>query len=223
MAESSSEQKQNSAYCRGKSQDVPLVYRDRTHGSGASRLKSALMSEQKTNVILVGMMGAGKTTVGKELARRLGLRFMDCDHEIETRTGVTIPVIFEIEGEAGFRKRETLVLDAVTQEPGIVLATGGGAVLVPENRPMLRARGLVVYIRVPPHELWLRTQHDRTRPLLQVDNPRGRIEELYRVRDPLYRETAHVVLEGGRGSPGQMVRLIEKAVENFEQSPERKA
>lgn len=177
--------------------------------------KIPLMNSTLPNVILVGMMGAGKTTVGKELARRLGMHFVDCDHEIEVRTGVSIPVIFEIEGETGFRRREHQVLDAITEEQGMVLATGGGAVMLPENRSLLRERGRVVYIRVPPGELWLRTQHDRTRPLLQVANPRKRIEELYALRDPLYREAAHVVLEGGRGSPNQMVRQIERALASW--------
>lgn len=161
-------------------------------------------------------MGAGKTTVGKELARRLGLRFIDCDHEIEARTGVRIPTIFEIEGEDGFRRRETQTIDELTREDGIVLATGGGAVLNPVNRLMLAERGVVIYLNVPPQVLWERTRYDRNRPLLQVPNPRERILELYRQRDPLYREIADIVVDGGRGNPGGTVRQIQKALDACE-------
>jgi shikimate kinase len=161
-------------------------------------------------IVLVGMMGAGKTTVGRELARRLQYRFLDCDHEIEARTGVKIPTIFEIEGEEGFRRRESQALDELTLESGIVLATGGGAVLRPANRALLHERGVVVYLDVPPQVLWERTRHDRSRPLLQCENPRARIESLYRERAPFYREVAHIIVEGGRGNPGAMTRAIEK-------------
>lgn len=161
-------------------------------------------------IVLVGMMGAGKTTVGRELARRLKMRFLDCDHEIEARTGVTIPTIFEIEGEEGFRRRESQTLAALTEESGIVLATGGGAVLRPANRALLHERGVVIYLDVPPRILWERTRHDRNRPLLQCENPRARIEGLYHERAPLYREVAHIIVEGGRGNPGTMTRVIEK-------------
>ncbi|MBN8442932.1 MAG: shikimate kinase [Thauera sp.] len=163
-------------------------------------------------LILIGMMGAGKTTVGKELARRRGVRFADVDHEIVARTGVSIPTIFEIEGEAGFRKRESQALDELTRESDIVIATGGGSVLDPANRALMARRGVVVYLNVPPQILWERTRHDRNRPLLQVDNPRERIEELHRTRDPFYREAADLIIDGGRGNPGVMVRQIEKAV-----------
>ena len=163
-------------------------------------------------LILIGMMGAGKTTVGKELARRRKVRFADCDHEIIARTGVSIPTIFEIEGEEGFRRRETHMVDELTQEPDIVIATGGGVVTNPANRELMRARGVVIYLNVPPQILYERTRHDRNRPLLQVENPRQRIEELYQQRDPLYREVAHLIVEGGRGNPGTMVRMIENAL-----------
>jgi shikimate kinase len=163
-------------------------------------------------IVLVGMMGAGKTTVGRELAKRLGRRFVDSDHEIVARTGVSIPVIFDVEGEAGFRRRETEALEALSSENDIVLATGGGAVLARENREILHARCTVIYLDVPPQTLWERTRHDRNRPLLQVEDPRGRIEALYHERDPLYREVAHVVVSGGRGSAKSMLRKIEKAL-----------
>ncbi len=164
-------------------------------------------------IVLVGMPGSGKTTVGRELAKRLGLRFVDSDHEIEQRTGVKIPTIFEIEGEDGFRKRETCTLDALTQESGLVLATGGGAVINPINRELLSGRGVVIYLNVPPHILWERTRHDRSRPLLQVPDPRGRLQQLFVARDPLYREAAHIIVEGGRGTPHAMVRMIEKELQ----------
>lgn len=165
------------------------------------------------------MMGAGKTTVGKELARRRNIRFADCDHEIVARTGVSVPTIFEIEGETGFRRRETLMMDELTREPDIVIATGGGVVTTPENRDLMRERGVVIYLNVPPQVLFERTRHDRNRPLLQVENPRQRIEELYLARDPLYREVADLIVEGGRGNPGAMVRMIENALQKVKKTP----
>ncbi|AMO38594.1 MULTISPECIES: shikimate kinase [Thauera] len=172
-----------------------------------------------TCLILIGMMGAGKTTVGKELARRRNVRFADCDHEIVARTGVSVPTIFEIEGETGFRRRETLMMDELTREPDIVIATGGGVVTTPENRDLMRERGVVIYLNVPPQVLFERTRHDRNRPLLQVENPRQRIEELYLARDPLYREVADLIVEGGRGNPGAMVRMIENALQKVKKTP----
>ncbi|WP_153160721.1 shikimate kinase [Zoogloea sp. 1C4] len=168
---------------------------------------------KQTCVVLVGMPGSGKTTVGRDLAKRLGLRFVDSDHEIEARTGVKIPTIFEIEGEDGFRKRETQTLDALTRESNMVLATGGGAVIRPENRALLRERAVVVFLSVPPQILWERTRHDRSRPLLQVADPKGRLEELLKSRGPFYREVAHIIVEGGRGTPHAMVKLIEKELQ----------
>lgn len=167
-------------------------------------------------LILIGMMGAGKTTVGKELARRHKLRFADCDHEIVARTGVSIPTIFEIEGEAGFRRRETQMIDELTQADDIVIATGGGVVTTPANRELMRARGIVIYLNVLPQVLFERTRNDRNRPLLQVENPRQRIEELHRLRDPLYRDVAHIIVDGGRANPGTMVRAIEEALRKHE-------
>ncbi|RKP45787.1 shikimate kinase [Pararobbsia silviterrae] len=153
-------------------------------------------------------MGAGKTTVGRAVAKRLDRPFYDSDHEIEARTGVKIPFIFEREGEAGFRARESLVLDELTQRDGIVLATGGGAVLAPHNRSWLNQRGLVIYLRAHPHDLWLRTRRDKNRPLLQTDDPRARLESLYTVRDPLYRECAHYTIETGRPSVNALVNMV---------------
>jgi len=150
----------------------------------------------RSNIYLVGLMGAGKTTIGRQLARRLGRRFYDSDHEIVARTGVPIPTIFEIEGEEGFRRRESQTIAELTATSGIVLATGGGVVLNPENRRLLHETGWVVYLNVPPGKLYERTRHDRNRPLLRVEDPLGKLEELHALRDPLYREAAHLVVDG---------------------------
>jgi len=141
-------------------------------------------------------MGAGKTTVGRQLARRLGRHFYDSDHEIVERTGVLIPTIFEIEGEEGFRRRETQTIAELSDIDNIVLATGGGVVINPENRKILHETGWCVYLNVPPVLLYERTKHDRNRPLLRVADPLAKLEELYAARDPLYREAAHFVVEG---------------------------
>jgi shikimate kinase len=166
-------------------------------------------------LILIGMMGAGKTTVGRELAKRLNLRFADCDHELIARTGVSVPIIFEIEGEAGFRRRESRLLAELLTECGIVIATGGGIVLNPANCALLSGRGTVIYLTTPPRVLWERTRRDRNRPLLQVENPRERIEELYCQRDPLYRAVADIIIDGERGSCASMVNRIEKALSEY--------
>ena len=160
------------------------------------------------NIFLVGMMGAGKTTVGRLLAKRLGKTFHDCDHEIEARTGVRVSVIFEIEGEPGFRKREAEELRRLAALEDIILATGGGAVLDPGNRALLKARGLVVYLHAQPKDLWQRTRHDKSRPLLHTADPRARVEELYRGRDPLYREVADLVVDTGRQSVNVLVNQL---------------
>lgn len=164
------------------------------------------------NIFLIGLMGAGKTTVGRALARERGLSFVDSDHEIVARCGVSIPTIFEIEGEAGFRRREAAMIDELTQRQGIVLATGGGAVLDPDNRQRLKTRGTVVYLHALPHELWLRTRHDRNRPLLQTADPLKKLQELYAVRHPLYLETAHIVLDTGRQSVSSLVAKLQRCL-----------
>ena len=160
------------------------------------------------NIFLVGLMGAGKTTVGRLLARRLKLRFFDSDQEIEARCGVKIPVIWEIEGEAGFRAREAQAIAEISVLDGIVLATGGGAVLARENRALLSARGTVVYLRATPEHLYERVRQDRNRPLLAGGDPLGRLRELYRERDPLYREVADVVIDTGRQSVQVLARAL---------------
>jgi shikimate kinase len=168
------------------------------------------------NIFLIGLMGAGKTTIGRLLARHRGLEFIDSDHAIVDRCGVGIPTIFEIEGEAGFRRRETAMIDELTQRQGIVLGTGGGAVLNPDNRARLKARGTVVYLRCSPQELYLRTRHDRNRPLLQTEDPLGKLQELYDLRHPLYMECADLVLDTGRQSAHCLVRKLEGALEQQE-------
>ena len=160
------------------------------------------------SVLLVGLMGAGKTTVGKMLAKRVKARFVDADHEIESRTGVPIPTIFEIEGEVGFRRRESQVIDDLSQETGLVLATGGGAVLDPQNRQCLHDRGVVIYLYAQPEVLFERTRMDRGRPLLQVEDRLTKLRELFAVRDPLYREVAHHIVEVGQTQASQVVRRI---------------
>ncbi|HEX8404506.1 MAG TPA: bifunctional shikimate kinase/3-dehydroquinate synthase AroKB [Duganella sp.] len=160
------------------------------------------------NVFLVGLMGAGKTTIGRILARKLGLRFMDSDHEIEARTGASIPWIFEIEGEPSFRRREADVIRELTGQQDLVLATGGGAVLDADSRAHLKARGTVIYLRTTVHNILQRTAHDKNRPLLQTADPRKKLEELMAVRDPLYMEIADVVIDTGRPNVQSMVQSI---------------
>ena len=164
--------------------------------------------KQSSNIYLVGLMGAGKTTVGRLLARRLKLRFVDSDHEIAERCGVKIPVIFEIEGEQGFRARETQAIVELTALEGIVLSTGGGAVLAAVNRERLAAGGTVVYLRAQPEDLYERVRHDRNRPLLATADPLARLRELYAERDPLYLEIADVVVDTGAQSVQVLARAL---------------
>jgi shikimate kinase len=147
------------------------------------------------NIYLVGLMGAGKTTIGRSLAKRLDMGFLDTDKEIESRTGVPIPTIFEIEGEEGFRKREAQVVKETAAKSGQVVATGGGSVLREENRIALRASGFVIYLNVTPQTLLERTRHDKNRPLLQVADPLSKLTQLFAARDPLYRAVADIVVE----------------------------
>lgn len=162
------------------------------------------------NIFLVGLMGAGKTTVGRRLAKRLGKSFYDCDEEIERTTGVKIPVIFDIEGETGFRAREARMLAELVVRSDIVLATGGGAVLSADNRKLLVENGLVVYLRALASDLWARTRHDRNRPLLKTDQPLARLEELYAERDPLYRSIADLIVDTGSQSLGSLAHRLEQ-------------
>jgi shikimate kinase len=152
------------------------------------------------NIIFVGPMGAGKTTIGKQLARQLGRHFYDSDRVIEERTGANIPLIFELEGEAGFRRREKAIIAELTEMDNIVLATGGGAILDPDNRDQITRQGFVIYLNAPLKQLVNRTSKDKNRPLLQTEDPRKKLEEILAVRDPLYREVADEIIETD-GSP----------------------
>ena len=147
------------------------------------------------NIILVGPMGAGKTTIGKQLAQQLGREFYDSDRVIEEHTGADIPLIFELEGEAGFRKREKNILADLVKKNDIVLATGGGVVLDPDNRELLSKSGFVVYLNAPLSQLINRTSKDKNRPLLQTEDPKKKLEEILSVRDPLYRDVADEIIK----------------------------
>ena len=163
---------------------------------------------QPQNIILVGPMGSGKTTIGRQLAKQLHRDFFDSVHEIENKTGANIPLIFELEGEEGFRKRESAMLDSLTQKNGIVLATGGGAILSAENREILHVRGRVIYLSATLEQLWERTRLDKNRPLLQTENPREKIASLLEQRDPLYRELADIIIDTGTGNIKATIKQI---------------
>lgn len=173
------------------------------------------MKNVSGSFFLVGPMGAGKSTIGRQLARCLKLKFIDSDREIELRTGVDIPLIFELEGESGFRKRERKVIDELTTKPGMMLATGGGAVIDKLNRQHLAARGRVIYLHTSVEQQLQRTAHDRNRPLLQTANPKQKLQELMEVRDPLYREIADWVIE----TDGCRVRdVVQQIIQKIEPS-----
>ena len=167
------------------------------------------------NIFLVGMMGAGKTTVGKLLAQQMGKAFIDSDEEIQQRTGVTISHIFDIEGEAGFRQREANVIQALAQLDNIVLATGGGVVLSEQNRDALRHNGIVVYLKSTVHDLWQRTRHDRNRPLLQTADPHARLKELHEQRDPLYTQAADLIMTTGKQNVHSLVLQLQQELTRF--------
>jgi 3-dehydroquinate synthase len=172
------------------------------------------------NIILIGMMGAGKTTVGKLLARQLGKTFVDSDEEIQRRTGVSIPHIFDVEGEAGFRSRESGVIHELLGQNDIVLATGGGAVLNPQNRAMMKQNGIVVYLKSNVHDLWQRTRHDQNRPLLQTENPRAKLQELMDQREPLYEEAADVIAHTGKQSVQLLLERLQHTLKDLEHMTE---
>lgn len=157
-------------------------------------------------------MGAGKTTIGKQLAKQLGKTFYDADHEIEKRTGVKIPVIFDLEGEQGFRKRESAVIQELTQLDNIVLATGGGAVIAQENRDCLKKNGQVIYLRANANDLWHRMRHDKQRPLLQNVDIRAKLEQLYSERHPLYMDIATIIVDTGNQPAAAVIKQIEQAL-----------
>lgn len=164
-------------------------------------------------IVLIGPMGAGKSSIGRQLARQLGCDFVDSDRELEHRTGVDIPVIFEIEGEDGFRRREKAMIEELSESGGRVLATGGGAILDPDTRRILRHRGVVVYLQTSIEEQLRRTRRDRNRPLLQTGDPETRLRQLMAEREHLYRETAHVVVDTGAGGVPQLAKEIIQALE----------
>jgi len=158
----------------------------------------------RMNVFLVGPMGSGKSAVGRQLAQRLALEFIDSDEEIEARTGVDISYIFEREGEAGFRSREAEVIDALTRREGVLVSTGGGAILDAGTRERLRARGRVVYLRTSVDQQLARTRRSNDRPLLNNDDPRGTLERLFEQRAPLYAEVAEIVVD----TDGRKVKTV---------------
>lgn len=166
-----------------------------------------------TSCFLIGLPGSGKSTVGRQLARRIELPFFDSDHVIEQRLGCSIREFFEREGEDRFRDIEASTLDELTSGSTCVVSTGGGSVLRTENRAHLHQRGSVVYLRSTPEEVFRRLRYDRNRPLLQVADPLQRLKDLYAVRDPLYRETAHFVIETGRPSVAMLVSMITMQLE----------
>lgn len=167
-------------------------------------------------------MGSGKTTIGKLIAAAIGYEFIDTDREIETRTGVSIPTIFDYEGEEGFRERETQVIEDLTQRDRVVLATGGGAVLRAKNRTLLNRRGFVVYLKVSVRVQLMRTSRDRNRPLLQTENPKKTLTEMAKLRAPLYEETAHFSINTDHIRTKALKARIIKAYEKFSKAENAK-
>jgi shikimate kinase len=167
------------------------------------------------NIILVGPMGAGKTTIGKQLAQQLGREFYDSDRVIEEHTGANIPLIFELEGETGFRKREKNILAELVQKNDIVLATGGGVVLDPENRELLSKNGFIIYLNAPLSQLINRTSKDKNRPLLHTDDPQKKLEEILAIRDPLYRDVADEIVKTDVSPVRNVVKKIMTLVKKY--------
>jgi len=165
------------------------------------------------NIFLVGPMGAGKSTIGRQLAEALSFRFEDSDHEIQRRTGVDIPTIFEYEGEEGFRNREQQVIAELTNQEGIVLATGGGAVLREVNRQHLTARGVVIYLHCSPEQQFARTNRDRNRPLIQTEDPLQSLRDIMAIREPLYRQVADLVVSTEKRGTASVVKEIRRRLE----------
>jgi shikimate kinase len=168
------------------------------------------MQLHRGNLFLVGMPGCGKSTLGRLLAKRLNKAFYDADTELERRLGVSIPLIFELEGEPGFRDREEAVLADLVTLSNVVLSTGGGAILRPVNRERLSQGGTVLYLHSPPATLWERTRRSKHRPLLQAPDPQARIRELYEMRDALYREVADFVVESDREQLSRLAHRLEQ-------------
>ena len=169
-----------------------------------------------SNIFLVGMMGAGKTTVGRALAHRMKREFVDTDRLLVERTGVPVATVFEIEGEEGFRRRESMVLREVCEADGRVVATGGGIILSEENRAVMREAGTVIYLRARIESLWERVRHDSSRPLLATPDPRARLAQLLAEREPMYRDAAHIVVESGPQSASTLVGRVISALRTGE-------
>ncbi len=172
------------------------------------------MSTNRQNIFLIGPMGSGKTTIGKQLAKKFGLEFFDCDHELERLTGASVTLIFDLEGETGFRQRERQLLDMLTAKSGVLIATGGGAICNEENRRILQSRGFVVYLKTSVENQLKRLSHDKSRPLLQADDREKRLRELARVRDPLYAETADLVFSTRNSSIHTTAKALAAAIVN---------
>ncbi len=177
------------------------------------------MAMASRNVFLIGLMGSGKTTIGQLLAKRLGLPFVDSDHVLEQRTGVSVATIFEIEGEASFRAREAAIIDELTQYDGIVLGTGGGAILDPASRAVLSARGTVFYLHSSAETSYERVRRNRDRPLLMVTDPLARLRQLYETRHPLYVSTARFIVESYRDRPSAVIAEIIERLSEVESPP----
>ena len=169
----------------------------------------------RPNIFLIGPMGAGKTTMGRQIAKRLHMDFEDSDHAIEAHTGVDIPLIFEKEGEAGFRKREIAIIDEFTRKTRLVLATGGGAVLAEENRKHLKNRGTVIYLHSDIKHLLERIRHDKNRPLLQTEDPAAKLREIMQIREPLYRETADIIINTGQQSIRAVINVMLDKIKEY--------
>ncbi len=168
------------------------------------------------NIFLIGPMGVGKSTIGRQLAVLLGMEFEDTDHEIQRRTGVDISTVFDFEGEEGFRRRERLVVEDLTQSSGLVLATGGGVVLDSDNRRCLSGRGVVVYLFCSPEQQFRRTKQDRNRPLLHTEDKLSKLRALMDEREPLYREMADLVVSTEKRSAGVVAREIVKRLSEID-------
>ena len=171
---------------------------------------------EKRNIFLIGPMGAGKSTIGRQLAQMLGMDCIDSDAGIEERAGAAIDWIFDVEGEEGFRKREARIINELTQGQGIVLSTGGGSILSKENRNVLSARGIVIYLETTVDKQFERTQRDKKRPLLQTENPRQTLEELAKIRNPLYEEIADIVLQTDEQSAKVVASNIIDLIDNLQ-------
>jgi shikimate kinase len=167
------------------------------------------------NVYLIGPMGSGKTTIGQRVAKQLGLQFLDSDHELETRTGASVSLIFDVEGEAGFRSRETMMLERLTRMQGVLVATGGGVVTQPRNRELLRGNGIVVYLRTTVAQQLKRLSRDRSRPLLQTEDRRERLERLAEERNPLYEELADIEFPSQNRSPDVSARKLAARIREY--------